>query len=95
LKESSKHPFWSSLKAYGLLENGKVEDSQELMKEIKPTKQTDPIIVKFLTLTLIKLGKDAECTKMLEGACNEYPDRSDLAEQLFFAYMRQNKLMKM
>jgi len=57
-----------TLKAYALLEFEKPEECNELLYDIKPAKQTDPVIVKLLVLTLIKLGMNAECTKMLEHA---------------------------
>ena len=83
-----------TLKAYALLEFGKPEECQDLLKEIKPIKMTDPVIVKLLVLTMIKLGMNAETTQMLENAQAKHETRIDINEQLFFAYVRENKLLK-
>jgi hypothetical protein len=55
---------------------------------------TDPVIVKLLVLTMIKLGMNAETTQMLENAQAKHETRIDINEQLFFAYVRENKLLK-
>jgi hypothetical protein len=83
-----------TLKAYALLEFSKPEECQDLLKEIKPVKMTDPVIVKLLVLTMIKLGMNAETTQMLENAQAKHETRIDINEQLFFAYVRENKLLK-
>lgn len=82
------------MKAYALLEFGKSDECQGLLREIKPHKQTDPIIVKLLVLTMIKLGMNTEVTQMLENAQSKHENRVDINEQLFFAYVRENKLLK-
>ena len=83
-----------TLKAYALLEFGKPEECLDLLKEIKPVKMTDPVIVKLLVLAMIKLGMNAETTQMLEHAQAKNDQRIDINEQLFFAYVRENKLLK-
>lgn len=57
-----------TLKAYALMEFDKQEECIEMIQEIKPVKQNDPVIVKLLVLTLIKLGMNSETTLMLEYA---------------------------
>ena len=83
-----------TLKAYALLEYDKKDECLSCLADISPTTMTDPVIVKLLVLTLIKLGMVAECTKMLEGSQAAHPTRVDVNEQLFFAYVRENKLLK-
>lgn len=50
--------------------------------------------MKLLVLTLVKLGMNADCTKMLEHAQHAHTTRVDINEQLFFAYVRESKLLK-
>ena len=63
---------------------------------MNPTQQTDPTLAVYLSRAMTSLAdKDTDCTLMLERACCKHPDREDLAELLFFAYLREDKLMKM
>ena len=63
---------------------------------MNPTQQTDPTLAVYLSRAMTSLAdKDTDCTLMLERACRKHPDREDLAELLFFAYLREDKLMKM
>jgi hypothetical protein len=44
------------------------EKCLEILLDIKPVKQTDPTVLKFLVLILTGFGMNADCTKMLEHA---------------------------
>ena len=63
-------------------------------REIKPQEQSDPLVVKFLSHTLNRLGLDAECTKMLTNAHSIFPERHDITELLLFAYLTQGNLLE-
>lgn len=82
------------MKAYALLEFDKADECISMLYDIRPTRQTDPVVVKLLVLTLVKLGMNSDCTKMLEHAQSVHTSRVDINEQLFFAYVRENKLLK-
>lgn len=45
-------------------------------------------------LIFTQYGMYRECTKMLENASSIHDNRQDLSEQLFFAYVRENKLLQ-
>jgi hypothetical protein len=94
LNKQANHPFWLSLKCYALLEFDKPDESYAMLNEIKPTRQTDPVVVDILTKTLIKFGMNSEITTMLEHAQKTHPNRIDVNELLMYAYVRENKLLK-
>lgn len=94
LQKDPKHPFWNTLKCYALLEFDKPEESIEMLPVIRPTKQTDPVVVQFLVLTLVKFSRFAELTKMLENAQKIHTTLVDINEELFFAFVREQKLLQ-
>ena len=94
LQVNGKHSFWLTLKAYALLEFDNAEEAESMMTDIKPVQQSDPVTVKLLVLTLVKLGRHSEVTQMLEHAKSVHPTRVDINENLFFAYVRENKLLQ-
>ena len=80
LKEDQKQPFYKALRVYALIELNKHQDADDLLTEIKPAKQQDPLVVKFLTLSLIKLGQETTCQQMLSQACLAHPTNLHLGE---------------
>ena len=42
------------------------EQSVALLNEIKPLRQTDPTVLRFLVLIMTGFGMNKECTRMLE-----------------------------
>jgi len=94
LQVNGKHSFWLTLKAYALLEFDNAEEAESMIPDIKPVQQSDPVTVKLLVLTLVKLGRHSEVTQMLEHAKSVHPTRVDINENLFFAYVRENKLLQ-
>ena len=94
INEGSRSAFWVAFKAFALSKSDKQQECLDLMLEIKPLKQTDPVIVKFLVLIFTGYGMNSECTKMLEGAQAVHQQRIDINEQLYFAYVRENLLLR-
>ena len=72
----------------------KFVECKEIMSDIKPFKQTDPHTVKYLVYIFTAFGENADATRLLEGVKAQHNDRVDIAEQLFFAYVRENKILK-
>lgn len=64
---SEKHPFWMTMKCYAFVESNRLDEVKDILVHLKPTTQTDPVVVKLLVLALVKTGRFAECTKMLEN----------------------------
>ena len=63
-------------------------------REIKTHEQSDPLVVRFLSRTLSRLGLDTECFKMLTNAHLTLPERHDITELLMFAHLTQGNLLE-
>lgn len=58
--------FWLTMKAFCLMHSETPEQSVALLNEIKPLRQTDPTVLRFLVLIMTGFGMNKECTRMLE-----------------------------
>ena len=94
LMKNPKSAFFNTLKAYCLMKTGKHQDCQDLLTEIKPSRQQDPFVIKYLINIYTAFGQNAEATQLLEGVQSIHGERQDLGEQLFFSYVREGKLLK-
>lgn len=73
---------------------GKHSECQELLAEIRPQNQKDHLIVKYLVFIFTAFGQNEEATQLLEGVQQIHGDKEELGKQLFFAYVREGKLLK-
>ena len=55
-----------TMKAYALMKTGEQQQCIDLLIEVQPIKQTEPIILKFIILIYVAYGLNAVCTKMLK-----------------------------
>ena len=55
-----------TMKAYALMKTGEQQQCIDLLVEVKPMKQTDPVILKYIILIYVAYGLNGDCTKMLE-----------------------------
>jgi hypothetical protein len=76
------------------MKTNKLAECEEMINDIKPSKQTDPYVILYLVFIYTAFSQSAEATKLLEGVQSLYSDRMDLGEQLFFSYVREGKLLK-
>jgi hypothetical protein len=65
-----------------------------MLPEIKPFKQTDPHTVKYLVAIFTEFGENDQATKLLEGVKALHGVKKDIGEILFFAYVREGKILK-
>lgn len=72
----------------------KAHEIGDLMNELKTNKPSDPTIVKYLIQVYNDLGTYSEATTLLEYALTMSLDNEELCEELFFAYVREGKLLK-
>ncbi len=72
----------------------KAHEISDLMNELKTNKPSDPTIVKYLIQVYNELGTYSEATTLLEYALTMSLDNEELCEELFFAYVREGKLLK-
>ena len=56
-----------TMKAYAFMKTGEQQQCIDLLIDIKPIKQTDPLILKYIIMIYVAYGLNAECTKMLEN----------------------------
>ena len=82
------------MKAYCLLKQNKNGDCLELLTEIKSNRPSDPITAKYLINIYNDLGMYNETTSLLEYVLSVNLDSEELCEELFFSYVRENKLLK-
>ena len=76
------------------MKTSKLTECEELINDIKPSKQTDPYVILYLVFIYIAFDQTSEATKLLEGVQSIHGERMDLGEQLFFSYVREGKLLK-
>jgi hypothetical protein len=72
----------------------KANESGDLVNELKINKPSDPVIIKYLIQVYNELGSYSEATALLEFALTMSLDNEELCEELFFAYVREGKLLK-
>lgn len=48
MQKSAKHPFFNTIKAYCFMKTNKLVECEELINDIKPSKQTDPYVILYL-----------------------------------------------
>lgn len=82
------------MKAYCLLKTNKNGECIELLQEIKTNRPSDPIIAKYLLTIYNDLGMYNESTALLEFVMSVNLDNEELCQELFFSYVRENKLLK-
>jgi len=87
------------MKAYALMKTKKYGECEAIINSGDwPLKQKDPYCVFYLSLIFTALSHFAKALRVLEGEkeCIPvlYPNDVDLGEGLFFAYVRENKILK-
>jgi hypothetical protein len=82
------------MKAHCMIRMQKAHEISDLMNELKTNKPSDPTIVKYLIQVYNELGTYSEATTLLEYALTMSLDNEELCEELFFAYVREGKLLK-
>ena len=73
--KNPKSAFFNTLKAYCLMKTGKHQDCQDLLVEIKPSRQQDPFVIKYLINIYTAFGQNAEATQLLEGVQSLHGER--------------------
>lgn len=66
----------------------------DLLVEVNPMKQTDPLMLKYLIFIYIAYGLNADCTRMLENVKDMHSSNQQIQDQLFFSYVRERKLLQ-
>ena len=82
------------MKAHCLIRMQRPQDTGDLINELRMNKPSDPVIVKYLIQVYNELGTYSEATGLLEYALTMSLDNEELCEELFFAYVREGKLLK-
>lgn len=82
------------MKAFCLLKMNKNNDCVDLLQEIKTNRPSDPVTAKYLLTIYNDLGMYNETTNLLEYVLSINLDSEELCEELFFSYVRENKLLK-
>ena len=86
--------FYKTMKALCLLRQNKSGECVELLQEIKTNKPSDPVTAKHLLTIYNEMGMYHETTSLLEYVLSINLDNEELCEELFFSYVRENKLLK-
>lgn len=82
------------MKAHCLVRLQKANETGDIITELKTNRPSDPVIVKYLIQVYNDLGQYSESTSLLEYALTMSLDNEELCEELFFAYVREGKLLK-
>jgi hypothetical protein len=72
--------FFNVLKAYCLMQTGKIAECEDMLKDIKPARQQDPYVVLYLVYIYTAFSQSDEATKLLESVQMIYGEREDLGE---------------
>ena len=72
----------------------KQSEGLDLAVEIKVTKPTNPELCKYLAMIYTEAGQYTEATNILEDTYVMNPEDEDIGQDLFFSYVRENKLLK-
>lgn len=86
--------FFAVLTAYCLMKGEKISECTEILNDYKNVKPIDSTTTKYLTAIYNHLHMYSEATDLLEYIVTQFPSKKDLQEQLFFAYVREGKLLK-
>ena len=86
--------FFKTMKGFCLIKMKKPHEGLDLAVEVKVTKPTNPEICKYLALIYTETGHFSEATTILEDTYFMNPDHEDIGRDLFFSYVRENKLLK-
>ena len=94
--QKTKNPTFLIIKAFCLMKQGKHADCNEIITAMKPVTLNliDPFTVRHLVFILTAFSQNASATVVLENAFETHSGRSDLGEQLFFAYVREGKTVQ-
>ncbi len=82
------------MKAFCLIKQNKVLEAQDLLVEVKQAKPSDTITAKYLIEAFNDLGQYSDTTGILEYVLELSTENEELGEELFFSYVRENKLLK-
>lgn len=82
------------MKAYSFMKTARQQDAIDIVNELRANKPSDPTIAKYLVYVLNDLGQYTETTSLLEYVMTINLDNEELQEELFFAYVRESKLLK-
>lgn len=86
--------FYLIITAYCLLKMGKQAEALELLSDVKPERTEDSQSAIYLVAIYNHLGRHNSATQALEFATTRYQNHRGLAEELFYSYVREGKLLK-
>lgn len=95
LTKNINQQFYRVMRAYCLAKLSKFNEALESVQDSRQNKPNDPIIAKYLAYAYNDLGLYSEATALLEYVLNLSTETNEeLSEELFFSYVRENKLLK-
>ena len=94
LQKNNKSPFFNTIKAYCLMKLDRHDECKAILNDFKPMNQKNEIIVKYIVWIYTAFGWNDKAIELLESVKAIHGDRQDIGEQLFFAYVREGKLLK-
>ena len=86
--------FYAVISGFCQLKLNKTQECLDSISEYKTQKPQDSETVRYLVAIYNNLGRYSEATDILEYALEMFPGNKDLAESLFFSYVREGKLLK-
>lgn len=82
------------MKAYCFMKTQRVAEAQDLIAEFKVNRPSEPVLAKYLVHVYNDLAQYDQTTALLEYVVKVHMDHEEVQEELFFAYVRENKLLK-
>ena len=86
--------YFKTMKGFWLMKLKKPTEGLDLAAEVKATKPKNAILCKYLALIYTEGGQYSEATSILEDTYISNPEDEDIGQDLFFSYVRENKLLK-
>jgi len=82
------------MKCYAMLKMGKTTEIMDTLTELKTQKIPDNLTAKHLIILYNELHLNSDATALLEQVYYGNQSDEEMAEELFFSYVRENKLLK-
>ena len=94
LQKNINTHFYRIKKAYCFMKTQRVAEAQDIIAEFKVNRPSEPVLAKYLVHVYNDLAQYDQTTALLEYVVKVHMDHEEMQEELFFAYVRENKLLK-
>lgn len=94
MRGTKKSMFYAVITGYCLLRTGRQAECLETLADVKAQKPQESQTAIYLAHIYESLGRYSDATATLEYTLSLFKDNKELAELLFFSYVREGKLLR-